>query len=194
MERRSIEAKDEELRAVTENGTTRLIGYAAVYDRLSLEMVESKTRMRFRERILPGAFDEVLRTNPDVVAVFNHDNNVVLGRSSSGTLSLASDGIGLRYEVLLNPETQIGRDVAAMVARRDVRGSSFAFTVGNEDVIKDGNQRIREVRSIAKLIDVGPVVFPAYPDATVAVRSIEESQDRPKGSNDWLKLRLKTYR
>lgn len=50
----------------------------------------------FREVIKPGAFDDVL--GDDVRALFNHDPNFILGRSSAGTLSLSVDDRGLRYE------------------------------------------------------------------------------------------------
>jgi hypothetical protein len=148
-----------------------ITGYAAVYDRLSLDLGG------FREKILPGAFDKVLarqRGKQDVVAVFNHDNNIVLGRTSSGTLELSSDAKGLRYEVT-PPATR--SDIVELIARRDVRGSSFAFTVGTggDAWSSDDKGSIRSVREVSGLFDVGPVVNPAYPDSSVqaALRSYE---------------------
>jgi phage head maturation protease len=82
------------------NGTQVLTGYAAVYNRLSLPLREGGSA--FREVIRPGAFDRILtrqRGKQDVVALLNHDSNMILGRTSSGTLELSSDDKGLRYTV-----------------------------------------------------------------------------------------------
>jgi phage head maturation protease len=68
-------------------------------------------------------------------------------------------------------------DIMELVARRDVRGASFTFTVdkGGEGFTTDENGRaIREIRA-ATLYELGPVVQPAYPATSVAVamRSVQ---------------------
>ncbi len=68
----------------------QLGGYAAKYGVRSHVIAN-----QFREYINPGAFDRVLRSKPDVVALINHNANHVLGRTASGTLRLHSDTIGL---------------------------------------------------------------------------------------------------
>ena len=154
------------------DGRAAIIGYAAVYNRLSLDLGG------FREEILPGAFDKILsrqRGKGDVVALFNHDSNIVLGRSSSGTLELSSDDKGLKY-VVTPPVSRA--DVLELIQRRDVRGSSFAFTVDpkNESFrTGDDGKAIRQIREVSGLYDVGPVLNPAYPStsASVALRSYE---------------------
>ena len=177
IERRDIsfeEAPEAELTIETRaSGQTAIVGYAAVYNRLSLDLGGG-----LREVILPGAFDKVLqrqRGRQDVVAVFNHDINIVLGRTSSGTLELSSDDKGLRY-VVTPPVSRA--DVLELIQRRDVRGSSFAFTVDpkNESfrTAEDG-KAVRQIREVSGLYDVGPVLVPAYPQtsAGVAMRSYE---------------------
>jgi HK97 family phage prohead protease len=154
------------------DGRAAIIGYAAVYNRLSLDLGG------FREEILPGAFDKILnrqRGKGDVVALFNHDSNIVLGRSSSGTLELSSDDKGLKY-VVTPPVSRA--DVLELIQRRDVRGSSFAFTVDpkNESFrTGEDGKAIRQIREVSGLYDVGPVLNPAYPStsASVAMRSYE---------------------
>lgn len=154
------------------DGRAAIVGYAAVYNRLSLDLGG------FREEILPGAFDKILsrqRGKGDVVALFNHDSNIVLGRSSSGTLELSSDDKGLRY-VVTPPVSRA--DVLELIQRRDVRGSSFAFTVDakNESFrTGDDGKAIRQIREVSGLFDVGPVLNPAYvqTSAGVALRSYE---------------------
>jgi HK97 family phage prohead protease len=156
------------------DGRAAIVGYAAVYNRLSLDLGG------FREEILPGAFDKILtrqRGKQDVVALFNHDSNIVLGRTSSGTLELSSDEKGLRYSVVL-PSTELGRTIAELTARGDLRGSSFAFTVDAKGESwapgEDGKPR-RSIREVTGLYDVSVVTHPAYPSSTTSVarRSLE---------------------
>ena len=176
IERRDIsfeEAPEAELTIETRaSGQTAIVGYAAVYNRLSLDLGGG-----LREVILPGAFDKVLqrqRGRQDVVAVFNHDINIVLGRTSSGTLELSSDDKGLKYSVT-PPTTRA--DIVELINRRDVKGSSFAFTVSKdgESFTSDAAGAIRNVREVSGLYDVGPVVNPAYPasNSGIAMRSYE---------------------
>lgn len=172
IERRDYELADaDELVVETRSdGRAAIVGYAAVYNRLSLDLGG------FREEILPGAFDRILsKRGKDVVALFNHDSNIVLGRSSSGTLELSSDDKGLKY-VVTPPASRA--DVLELIQRRDVRGSSFAFTVEpkNESFrTGEDGKAIRQIREVSGLYDVGPVLNPAYPStsASVAMRSYE---------------------
>ena len=159
------------------NGTQVLVGYAAVYNRFSLPLREGGSQ--FREIILPGAFDKILtrqRGKQDVVALLNHNSDLILGRTSSGTLELSSDEKGLRYTVT-PPDTQVGRDTLELVRRRDLRGSSFAFAVDakGEKWTSDDQGAVREIRDVSMLADVSVVLTPAYPasSVTVAQRSYE---------------------
>ena len=160
------------------NGMQVIAGYAAVYNRLSLPLREGSTE--FREVILPGAFDKILsrqRGKQDTVALLNHNSDLILGRTSSGTLELASDGKGLRMEIV-PPDTQVGRDTLELVRRRDLRGASFAFTLdlrSGEQWTKDDDGPIRQIREVRQLYDVSVVLTPAYPASSVgvAMRSYE---------------------
>ena len=172
IERRDYELADADELVVESrsDGRAAIIGYAAVYNRLSLDLGG------FKEEILPGAFDRILsKRGKDVVALFNHDSNIVLGRTSSGTLELSSDDKGLRY-VVTPPVSRA--DVLELIQRRDVRGSSFAFTVDSKNESfrtgEDG-KAVRQIREVSGLYDVGPVLVPAYPatSASVAMRSYE---------------------
>jgi uncharacterized protein len=145
------------------------VGYAAVYD--------SETVIRggfdFREVVAPGAFDGALSRPDDVAALFNHDPNKLLGRLKSGSLRLASDATGLRYEVDINPADPQAQSVMAQVARGDVDGSSFSFIVTDdswEAPAKGQALPLRRIRNV-QLIDVAPVVFPAYGATSVSARA-----------------------
>jgi HK97 family phage prohead protease len=159
------------------DGRMALTGYAVRYNTLSVDLGG------FRESIMPGAFDKVLnrqRGKQDVVALFNHDANQLLGRTSSGTLELSSDDKGLRYSVVL-PNTELGRTVAELVARGDLRGSSFAFTVeprGEQWAPGEDGKPRRSIREVSGLFDVSVVTHPAYSSSTTAIAR--------RSMNEWL--------
>lgn len=143
-----------------------LVGYAARFGVNSLKMDD------FYERIDPNAFSIVTerrgRKSPlETRAFFNHDPNILLGRYPT-TLRLRVDERGLRYEVKM-PQSRM--DIVEAVERGDITGSSFSFVIspGGEDWSVEEGRSIRTVKSISSLVDVGPVVFPAYPDASVEV-------------------------
>ena len=144
-----------------------IVGYAAKFGVNSLELEGS-----FIERIDPGAFGLVSerrgRRRPlETRALWNHDPNYPLARYP-GTLSMSVDEVGLRYEFPV-PDTSYGRDLAANIRAGIVRGSSFSFTTsGDEWSVEDGRS-VRTITRVDSLLDVGPVTFPAYPDADVKV-------------------------
>lgn len=138
----------------------------------------SKNLGGFTEIIEPGAFDHLLaRKRQDVVALFNHDPNQILGRTTAGTLRLWSDDKALRYEIDPLPNTQVARDLLENVRVGNITGSSFAFTVDKDgeayDEDAEGNVT-RRIKRAAGLFDVSPVTNPAYATSTVSVRSFQE--------------------
>lgn len=162
MERRLITT---ELRATTEDGKRTIGGYAAVFDTLSVVLWD------FREEIAPGAFADAIEKN-NVRALWNHDTSEVLGASGNGTLRLAEDSVGLRFDLEL-PDTQRGRDAFTLIERGDVSQMSFGFRSlpdGDEWRIDEDGQYIRRLLR-ADLLEVSPVTFPAYPATSVGVRS-----------------------
>lgn len=169
IERRFIPAEGLELRAEGDESAPKLRGVAIVYDRLSQDLGG------FKERIAPGAVAKALGRS-DVRALFNHDANLILGRSKgkNPTLRLEDSPEGLRYEVDL-PNTSAGRDVLESVKRGDVDGSSFAFTVGEggDEWSVEGKTQIRTITEFQEIFDVSPVVFPAYKSARVSARALE---------------------
>lgn len=149
----------------------RMVGYALKFNRLSQNLGG------FVERVAPGAVAKSLGDRLDVLARYQHADEYLLGRVSAGTLRLAADDTGLQYEVDL-PDTSYGRDLAVLAGRGDVRHSSFAFTVppGGDswDTTEDGFP-LRTLNQI-RLIDVAPVVQPAYLDTTSGLRSLAEAR------------------
>ena len=166
LEYRVLSAEGLELRATGE-GPGTLRGYAAKFNKNSVDLGG------FVEQIRSGAFTNAIKVS-DVRGLVNHDANMLLGRSSAGTLRLSENDIGLQFDLDL-PDTQPGRDIAESVRRKDITGCSFAFTTKIDEwtYVDDGPDR-REIVEVEELFDVGPVTYPAYPDTTVAARSLVE--------------------
>lgn len=171
-ERRCFKIKNlkVEVRNNTFETAKRITGYAAVFNRLSENLGG------FVEKIAPGAFKKAIKKS-DARALFNHDSNIVLGRQSAGTLILKEDDVGL-HMTIDPPDTQFARDLVVSIERGDIQEQSFGFTVKAdswEDMDKD--IAVRTLEEIDQLYDVSPVTYPAYPDTTVAVRSLEDSKN-----------------
>jgi uncharacterized protein len=160
IERRFI-AQPVEVRG--SGGQKRVVGgYAAVFNKRSQPLP-------FTEIVTPTFFrDSQSNGFAGVVCRYNHSDLMLLGAVDSGTLRLNVDPFGLDYEVDL-PECR--SDVWELVQRKDLRNSSFAFQVTEDSwgYDSDGNP----VRSLisGRILDVAPVPRPAYPEATVALRS-----------------------
>ena len=153
---------DSTLQTREENGERIIEGYAAKY--------ETETNIGpFMESISRGAFDNVLEN--DVRALINHDPSLVIGRVSAGTLELTSDDVGLKYRVKLGNQ-QYATDLYESIQRGDISQSSFAFTIKDQTWSEDRSSR--KVNEVAQLLDVSPVTYPAYKEATVVARDEEE--------------------
>jgi len=159
---------DVELRE--EDETLTAVGYASVWDRLSQNLGG------FVERVLPGSFRSTLKQS-DVRALYNHEPDHLLGRSGNGTLTMEEDDVGLRYSIAL-PKTQLGRDVAELLRRGDLVGSSIGFRVINGGEYWGETPDGYPLRSITEvsLRDLGPVTFPAFSDTSASLRSLAEGR------------------
>ncbi|MBX9580541.1 MAG: HK97 family phage prohead protease [Gemmataceae bacterium] len=119
----------------------------------------------YTEVIRRGAFAGALKGGRDVLSTFNHDISRLLGRTASGTLRLSDSAEGLRYEVDLPASAA---DVRELLARGDLRGSSFTALV-----LPGGERWTRDLREVVglELVELGPVVSPAYPTSGADLRS-----------------------
>lgn len=168
LETRLLPSEDCQLRTSKDG---KITGYAAVFNRRSLDLGG------FREEIIPGAFKEVLAGSPDTICGIDHEGGLsLLGRTVSGTLQIEEDAAGL----LVNctpPDTSAGRDARCLIERGDIRGMSFAFRVApNGDSWReepDGTM-VRTISKVSKLADVTVATRPAYPDTSVACRSLDD--------------------
>jgi hypothetical protein len=172
VERRMFDLEAVDLRVLREEGQPpRIEGHGAVFNKWSLPIMGS-----FRERILPGAFTKTLKESNDIPSLYNHDPNMVLGRTSNGRLELKEDDAGLWFRVTPT-DTGYARDLFTNIEERNVTGNSFGFMTVKDRWHEEAGKSTREIIE-ARLLDVGPVTFPAYPDTDVAVRHFLDWEQR----------------
>ena len=154
-----------EIRVEGDSTAPKIKGYASVFNSLSEDLGG------FREQIASDAFDACLASNCDCRALFNHDPNMVLGRTTAGTLKLTADSTGLAYEID-PPDTQVARDLMTSMKRGDIDQSSFGFYCLDDtwDLDTETNALIRTVRK-ATVFDVSPVTYPAYTATSSGIRN-----------------------
>lgn len=189
-EKRELLSSEIEIREV-EGGLRTITGYAVKWEMKSVTMGYWR---RFKEQFKRGAFTDSL-TQDDQLALWSHDYSQVLGRTKNGTLRLFEDEIGLRFELDL-ADTTLGDDTYKTIKRGDVDGVSFGFQMVKEEWDESDPDNI--VRSVtkAKLVEISPVAFPAYPDSQVSARShdpYKQFVDERYQKDLRKKLILKTY-
>ncbi|HYH68372.1 MAG TPA: HK97 family phage prohead protease [Urbifossiella sp.] len=156
-----------------EGGKRTISGYAAVFYDANDPGTEYRLWDDVVERIMPGAFDRAARED-DVRGLFNHNDSLMLGRTTAGTMRLSVDRRGLRYEID-PPDTTSARDLLTLLDRGDVTGSSFAFMPDDTSYREVDGVYVIE-RHAVRLFDVGPVSFPAYTATEAAARSVTAEQ------------------
>lgn len=170
------------------DGKKTLSGYAAVFFRDGNPGTEYEIWSDMVERVMPGAFDRAIRDGDDVRALVNHNPDAILGRTKSQTCRLSVDNRGLRFEVDL-PDTQVGRDIAESVSRGDISGCSFSFIADRVVWIEEESRTIRQIEAV-RLMDVGPVTYPAYEATEVVARSVQPViEERQKLTDERLRQR-----
>ncbi len=129
----------------------------------------------FREKIAPGALDGVIERS-DIFALLDHRRDRgILGRSKRGdqvSLRLNVTDAGLDYEFEA-PETALGNELLSCLERGEIDGSSFAFTVLEDQWERVGDEYQRTITKIDELYDVSPVYSPAYSQTTCDLRGLE---------------------
>jgi HK97 family phage prohead protease len=155
-----------EFRVSAESEPAHISGYGAVFNSPSEDLGFFE---KLTEEIDPNAFDKVMASSPDVRGLFNHDSNHVLGRTTAGTMRLSVDDRGLKYEID-PPDTMFAKDLMVSMRRKDISGSSFAFTVARDQWtdMPDGSVT-RRILEIGELLDVSCVTYPAYPASSSQV-------------------------
>ena len=161
-----------------EDGSKYFEGYGIVFDKESRTMTDFGGQ-KFREIITRDAVKNTDFT--DVIGRGNHTNAQLLGRTASGTMTVSVDETGVYYRIL-KPNTTIGNDMEEQIKRGDIVGSSFAFSSPKDKISRiDKETLLRTITDFPKIIDMGPVVSPAYDPTTANIRSLEafiDSEER----------------
>lgn len=184
-----VQFRDVEFRDATGtgDGSYTLTGYAAVYGQETV--LYDGSWWRLREVIVPGAFDTVLASKPDVHLNIGHDMTRAIARTGVdgvGGLELTSDDQGLRVFARLDPTDPDVVSLAAKMTRGIVDQMSFAFTIARakyESEVDDENDFEDELRSIieiGELYDTAVCAQGAYPQtsAELAMRSFTTALGR----------------
>ena len=107
----------------------------------------------------------------DVVALFNHDDDEILSRTTGSDtdlmLQVTEQGLIYRFRA----KNECAKECADNIQLGFIKGSSFAFTVEGEEWSYEGEKEVRTITKIGKLYDVSPVTWPAYQQTSAAIRS-----------------------
>lgn len=136
------------------------------------EVLYTEDGIAFREKIDPIAWETA--DTSECLAVFNHDEDYLLGTSQAGTLRFMPYDEGVKVEID-KADTTISRDVSEWIKRKEVRGMSFKFTIAEGGKVDVMNKELgiweRTITKFGKIYDVCPVTRPAYPTTKVEGRS-----------------------
>jgi len=145
--------------------------------------VASKELSNFRERLAPRCFADSIKRGDDVVATFNYNDSVVLGRTPK-TLRLYDGDKSLDYEIDLDEDNSDHRNLHASISRGDINGSSFEFIVddpknGGEEwddaADERGTRYTRRTIKRATLVGVNPCTQPSYNNTQVSARALSHA-------------------
>lgn len=186
MEQRYLPIKEMQTRA-DESGDLYINGYFAVFNS-DYELWPGAT-----ESIAPGAFDGSI--TGDVRALYNHNDDIILGRASAGTLKLQQDSRGLWGEIKINKKDSDAMNAYERIARGDIDGCSFGFDIKREEFRENQDGTVHwTITEVDPLYEVSPCVFPAYEATSISARKRSFDEIQKRRSEDWknrMKERLK---
>jgi HK97 family phage prohead protease len=148
----------------TADGSKQISGYALIWNSPSVDLGG------FTEICDPGMLTRTLRESPDVLMLRDHKQELLLGRTTAGTLQLNVDSTGLAFTVTL-PQTAIGEDTYENVKLGNLSGCSFGFTTVQDDFSIDNDGNVVRTLLDVDLFEISITSFPAYQDTSVSARS-----------------------
>jgi len=156
-----------EFRAEPSSDGLTLEGYAAVFGQTT-EI--NSWEGNFDEQIAKGAFAKTIRENKPVLQ-FDHGQHPLVGSIPIGTIkSIREDDHGLFIRARLSDNWLVA-PVRDAIRDGAITGMSFRFRVINEQwQNRRDSLPLRTITEVA-LYEAGPVVFPAYSQTSVGVRS-----------------------
>lgn len=148
-----------EIRFITDGGRPRIDARAILFDSWSVDLGG------FRERMMPGS----VNLDADLVALFDHDTSMVLGRTSANTMEVREDSIGVAFTAY-PPETTWAQDLRVSMERGDIRGCSYRMMVEDDFWYVQDDQVCRDIIK-ANISELTVTSMPAYPETTAEARS-----------------------
>lgn len=115
--------------------------------------------------------DRTLRERPDILALRDHKQELLLGRTSAKTLELKTDSTGLLFIITL-PKTNVGDDTAENVRLRNLTGCSFGFVTRDDSWVADATGNVVRTLLDVELLEISLCSFPAYLSTSVDLRSM----------------------
>lgn len=173
MEQRYLQMHDITTRDDSDTGELSLEGYFAVFGDV-YEVWPGAT-----ESIAQGAFTDSI--HGDVRALYNHNDDLILGRTAAGTLELREDSHGLWGKVKLNRNDSDAMNAYERIKRGDITGCSFGFNIAEEETeYRDDGSVHWTIKKVDPLFEISPCVFPAYEATNVSARGkqIDEMKKR----------------
>lgn len=176
MEHRYIPMDRMEVRE--DGGDLYIEGYFAVFNSV-YELWPGAT-----ESIAPGAFDDSV--SDDVRALYNHNTDLVLGRTSAGTMEIKQDSRGLWGRIRINRDDSDAMNAYARIQRGDITGCSFGFDIADQETEyrEDGTVHWT-IKRVSPLYEISPCTFPAYQDTTVSARKHDLEEVKQKRTELW---------
>lgn len=177
-----------EFRAANADGKKKICGYFAVFNE-NYEIWKGAI-----ESIDPHAFDNAIE-GKDIRALIDHKTELVLGRTTAGTLTLRVDAHGLYGEIDINEKDTDAMNLYARVERGDVNQCSFAFDITDEE--EEYNEHTGTIHWTIKAVDLYEVsccTFPAYTGTSIEARRADFETIKKRSVAAWkekMKARLK---
>lgn len=193
---------------VTGDGLS-LTGYAAVYDTPTLIDSWEGT---FLEQIKRGAFAKTIRENIPVLQ-FDHGRHPLIGSIPIGTIkSLKEDEHGLSVNARMSANW-LTEPIREAITEQSIKGMSFRFEVIKDEWRDASGKLINNFEELQKLLwdagdrgplqrtlkevklrELGPVVWPAYTETEVSLRSrqVLDALTSPQVRAEVARLMLRT--
>jgi HK97 family phage prohead protease len=168
----------DKMEAREDGGDLYIEGYFAVFNSV-YELWPGAT-----ESIAPGAFDDSV--SDDVRALYNHNTDLVLGRTSAGTMEINQDSRGLWGRIRINRDDSDAMNAYARIRRGDITGCSFGFDIADQETEyrEDGTVHWT-IKRVSPLYEISPCTFPAYQDTTVSARKHDLEEVKRKRTKLW---------
>jgi hypothetical protein len=170
---------DFEMRSTRGSDGRTLEGYVAMFDARSRIPDRNGD---FDEILRPGFADRSLKERGHPIMQFDHGRDPRVGTVPIGVYEVFdrdNKGYAVRGRLFDNPVVE---PVRQAIEGRAIKGMSFRFTVKGrkegdrwhrrgQGLARSGDVEVREVLD-ADVLEAGPVVFPAYAQTSVSVRSL----------------------